>query len=265
MRHRPVTSYTYLLSVLAVADSGVGISATLGHIHGVTRYVSFIRLFCWVFFVSFSNWTLVIVSTDRYYTLCRPLHSRRICTVTRARRHVGIIIVMSLLYAVLYAMHYINIAPIFGVMYEIRIVVFEGVPCAIVLVVNLLIIMELVRSERRHSRRAWGQMTSFCQTHGLIFNLLITNAVFLMCVFPQAVLWLLYKHMRYGYRDIMSGSVFIYLIMSHSSSSQTFNSLVNCFIYVMFFKTFRHTMKLMLTKTGRTICAYTKLTRVIHQ
>ena len=158
-----------------------------------------------------------------------------------------------------------HIARIFNVMYEIRIIIFEGVPCAIVLVVNLLIIVELVRSERRHSRRAWGQATSFCQTHGLIFNLLITNAVFLMCVFPQAVLWLLYKHTRYGYRDIMRGSVFIYLIMNHSSSSQTFNSLVNCFIYVMFFKTFRHTMKLMFTKTGRTICAYTKLTRVIHQ
>ena len=258
-----MTSHSYLLSILAVADSGVGITATLYvPIRQIARYAYLVGLCCWIFFVSFSNWTLVIVSIDRYYTLCRPLHSRRICTVTRARRPVGIIIVMSLLYAVLYTMHYINIAPIFGVMYEIRIVVFECVPCAIVLIVNLLIIVELIRSERRHARIAWGQVTSFCQTHGLIFNLLITNVVFLMCVFPQAVLWLLTKHTRYG---ITRGSVFIYLTMIHSPSSQTFNSLVNCFIYVMFFKTFRHTIKIMFVKTGRAICAYTKLSRVTHQ
>ena len=71
------------------------------------------------------------------------------------------------------------IAPIiFEVMYDIRLIVFECLPCGIVLIVNLLIIVELKRSERRHARLALGQVTSFCQTHGLIFNLLITNTVF---------------------------------------------------------------------------------------
>ena len=266
LRHRPVTSHTYLLTVLAVADSGVGIAATLHNpISDIARHSYLVTLFCGMFFISFSNWTLVIVSIDRYFTLCRPLHSRRICTVTRARRHVGINIVMSLLYAVLYTMHRMSIACILKVMFEIRIIVIECVPCAIVLIVNLLIIVELKLSERRHARIARGQVTPFCQTHGLIFNLLITNTVFLICVFPQAVLWLLHNHTRYGFRNIMRSSVFICVILNTSSSSQIFNSLVNCFIYVMFFKTFRQTMKLMFMKTGRAICVYTKLTRVIHQ
>ena len=251
LNHRPVTSYVYLLGVLARADTGVAIISILNSFR--KSYIDWIPLALILklmrnFFVYFSNWTLVVVTIDRFNTLCRPLHSRRICTINRARHRVAIVILMCSVFSSVHVLMLVfRVNFLVELLFQVRIVLMCG-PCVIVLIINIFIIRELLRSQRRHARLTGRHVTSFCQQNGLVINLLITNIVFVACVIPHSVIFIIWQNKGDLVWLTSIESPLTSAFINESFYLQSFNSLVNCFIYVVFFKTFRKTITTIFKK-----------------
>ena len=253
IRHRPQTSYSFLLRMLAVADAGVIISMLCERSNSFVKwcnvpYCIYPLVFVYINFMYFSNWTIVILSADRYQMICRPLHARRLCTISRGKKAILIIAVLSNLMAgiecvfvcwlIPYYSHHPNLMTAFILISPI---LQRFLPFITVLVINLLIVTELIRASRIHTGLTGSHVTRPNQSRGLIINLLVTVAVYMACTLPSMM----------GRLMVMFGiEVSIYLGISESLLI-SINSSVNYIIYFICFKNFRDTAILLLKNCNR--------------
>ena len=257
IRHRPQTSYSFLLRMLAVADAGFIISKLCFSSDVLVNwcsspYCTYPLEFVNINFVYFSNWTIVILSADRYQMICRPLHARRLCTISRGKKAILIVAILSSLMTGIEYVIRLWLLPYYS--YRMKFltdinlifpITSRYVPFITVLVINLLIVTELIRASRIHTRLTVSQVTRPNQSRGLIINLLVTVAVYMACTLPgligKLVLWF----------EIQSYITLIFYLSLSDELLIVINSSVNYIIYFICFKNFRDTTILLLKNCYR--------------
>ncbi|XP_013407061.1 FMRFamide receptor-like [Lingula anatina] len=282
-RENPKTTTALTLQALAVTDSVY----LLCHffflsLMGIVKYVGTARHYVDVYgylmlfvkplmYISqqCSIWFVVLVTVDRFVVVCRPLKSGAFCTMTRARKHVIIVAILSLIYNMprwfeldlgfCYDVDLGHMRPInsdkewmdadaykyFYAMVLNSLVNFIA-PMAILVFVNTSLILALRKAgKRRHELTGQGHPSK-----STTVMLVVVVLVFVACQTCDFVLQFLYFLDNESVRS--SDALFVYYMIS--SMMVVVNASTNFLIYCICGKKFRNLLlSLMAELCGRSL------------
>ena len=196
-RFRKLSASVYLL-FLAFADTGClllnhkvqywmmkGTGVSLFSVPWLCRIYLWLTLS--VPFVS--SWLVVLVSLERVFIVCRPLHAKVWCTRKTAwRASLGLVLVMLLGNTYVFALGKPGVCVVKpNAVYVITvtaIVMFSCLPFVIILISNAIIVYQLVRQKRYISKRLSTTVSPQGDTQRLTTMLLANSCVFLILTLP---------------------------------------------------------------------------------
>ena len=256
---------TFLLRGLAISDISVLLifviyvwSGNATHFHlspaimailrGANTYLcSILQIFSMV-----NVWMTVVVGMNRYIALCRPLDATRLCTISRARKHMIYIVLVSIAVGLPGFFYHKNrqtadgstdIEPIMSdnkwyfYIYELGCnVIFRFmVPFCVLLFFFVRIVIALRASRDQQLGRYGGQQVD----RKLTSMLLVLLGVFLVCHVCIWLMLLVVELHDYGLRDFSSVIIYLLYALQLMSILIILNSSLNCLIYVVYMKEFR--------------------------
>ena len=211
-------------------------------------------------------WLVVLVTTDRYFAICRPFETLRLCTLQRAKRAVAVIIICAILYniprffekQVMLVPDYCNqkmrmrAVPTDFRRDRIYIIVYKTVmyfvfrlivPLFMLAVLNLRLLLTL-RGARRN--RAILTKSSPKTSDAFTVILVAVVTVFIMCALPDFIVRSVITIMTF------TGSRINLILLSYTNVLTnlllTLNSSINCLIYCLTGRRFRKILYRLLFK-----------------
>ena len=256
---------TFLLRGLAISDISVLLifviyvwsgNATHFHLSPATMTIlrdantylcSILQIFSMV-----NVWMTVVVGMNRYIAVCRPLDATRLCTTSRARKHMIYIVLVSIAVGLPGFFYHKNrqtadvstdIEPIMSdnkwhfYIYELGCnVIFRFMaPFCVLLFFFVRIVIALRASRDQQLGRYGGQQVD----RKLTSMLLILLGVFLVCHVCIWLMLLVVELHDYGLRDFSSVIIYLLYALQLTSILIILNSSLNCLIYVVYMKEFR--------------------------
>ena len=256
---------TFLLRGLAISDISVLLifviyvwSGNAAHFHlppatmavllDANIYIcSILQIFSMV-----NVWMTVVVGMNRYIALCRPLDATRLCTISRARKHMIYIVLVSIAVGLPGFFYHKNrqtadgsadIEPIMSdnkwyfYIYELGCnVIFRFlVPLCVLLFFFVRIVIALRASRDQQLGRYGGLQVD----RKLTSMLLVLLGVFLVC---HASIWLMLLVVElhdYGLCDFSSVIIYLLYALQLICILIILNSSFNCLIYFVYMKEFR--------------------------
>lgn len=208
-------SYSYYLRILAVFDTltlvteavvmGNSISLEFGYgpyLHMHTKLTCKLTNFLESVVFLMSSWVVVAFTCDRYVAVCHPLQRARLCTDTRAKIIVFLLLVAAMISQV-FRFIYIDQLPrekpchapsnlrltYFGIHYFwYSFFLRFALPFLILVTCNSLIIFHVQRMQKR---RQTDERDKRRRTNLAITTLLVVCAVFVITLFPNAMIALI--------------------------------------------------------------------------
>lgn len=144
----PTSTATFFVGLLAASDLVAVCIQVLVHFldkHRLySRYTAYWDLFPMLYDISasYSNWLLVLICLERYFTIRFPLHKRYYFTLTHAKVSAGFLAlgIFTIYNSVTWTLGYENMK-----MYKIRNLFYAGLPLAFILIIIILISYQLRR------------------------------------------------------------------------------------------------------------------------
>ncbi len=265
------TATFYLLKSLAVSDSVVIISAIplyiLDPIHLYTGYLSGYHKFyinflpylypCFLIPFTLSIFLTVLVSLSRYYAVCRPFSSLRVCLTESARKYVIYIAMFSIVYNIPRFFEYQKVVicdgpnrtveifetSAFGdnlayrIVYAIIIyfIVNHGGPLLCLALLNYKLIQALQSRMKRRALMGKGANSGGVQQDTTLI-LVVVIFVFLLCHTPTFIDQILWTVLDKSARDCGKG---LYYYTAISDVCVILNSSGNFYVYILTSKKFR--------------------------
>ena len=220
-------------------------------------------------------WLVVILTTDRYIAICRPLHACQYSTRSRARRAVIVVWVLSVLYnlprfferntvAVTDPVSNVttlnvcksalreNVAYILVYKTILFFIVRFFVPLSALAYLNMKLINAIRRSlqlQNKQSQRASCRRSTRTSIERYSSMLVIVVLVFLLCEIPDFVLriWI---SLHLFFPSLPFPFALLRIVNVVSNLFLTFNSCVNFLIYCFMGRTFRKILVHMFTRRG---------------
>ena len=221
----------YLLASPALAKLNPYLSTYVVPIHSIAIVVNV--------------WTTVVIGMNRYIALCRPLDATRLCTTSRARKHMICIILLSIVYglpgflfskitkrangfaeSVPYLAH--NIWYVYIYLLGGDLLFRSLIPFCLLLFFCVRIITALRASRKQQLDRHGGRQVD----RKITSMLLILLGVFLVC---SLLVFVVYLFIFFGFKPL----VFSFIGPPITYLAYILNSSVNCLIYLGYMGEFR--------------------------
>ena len=201
-----------------------------------------------------SIYTTVAFTTERYIAVCMPLRAAKMCTISRSRKAIGIIILCSIIYNIPRMLEWklaythddiYNVTEVNYVQTELganstyhhvyfiymHIIVMLLIPCVMLAVMNTLLIRAVKQSEH-----ATGKVTNKTRRENSLTIMLISVIiVFLICQVPSIVDNILMATLS---KDVLDSLPLVKLTCISSLMVIT-NSASNFYLYCVFGRKFR--------------------------
>lgn len=202
-----------------------------------------------------SIYTCVAFTVERFVAVCRPLHAGHMCTKSRAKRAILVIVLWSMLYNIPRCFHYETytvcndetrqhenrVRPtefgrnvLFQHIYTIslQLTFMFLLPFVVILLLNAALLRAINRSRNQRQQMS----TTATREHNLTVMLVAVIVVFLVCQFPTIVDNILVAIVGEERHD---GVVQYQLLYIFSTTLVTINSSLNFALYCLFGKKFR--------------------------
>ena len=186
-------------------------------------------------FISVNIWMTVMVGMNRYIALCRPLDAQRLCTTSRAKKHMIYIVLVSIVFELpgffVPSPHNKWYVYIFDFGYN------QIALCLIPFSMLLFFTVRIIIALRASRRQQLGRHGGYQVDRKLTSMLLVLLGVFLVCHVFIRIMSLALNLYQFGYRD----ADFLSLLFGYTMGRVLYvlNSSVNCLIYIVFLKEFR--------------------------
>lgn len=250
---------TFLLQSLALADNlfllttGVAqIFSAVGLYFDLKAYdvaLPYIKVFLWplVHITQFLTiWMTVLIAVSRYIAICRPFQAHKLCTMTKVRIQVAIVVIFSVLYNFSHFFDYtldgtetaLKTNRVYNIVYEsIMYCVFVFFcPLLILIILNTCLIMELWMSRKRLISRQLP-MAGEEEEQNLTLVMVVIVLTFVICQTPAFINQLLNYCLNVGEAYQCGKPYYYFYHLSNLLVSA--NSATNFFVYCAFRQQFR--------------------------
>ena len=197
-------------------------------------------------------WITVVVGMNRYIALCRPLDATRLCTMSRARKHMIYIVLVSIAVGLPGFFYHKNRQTADGIAYTEPIMsdnkwyfyIYE-LGCNVILrflipfCVLLFFFVRIVIALRASRDQQLGRYGGLQMDRKLTSMLLVLLGVFLVCHVCIWLMLLVVELHDYGLRDFSSVIIYLLYALQLISILIILNSSFNCLIYFVYMKEFR--------------------------
>lgn len=256
-------------------------------------FISYIRIYIYPLTNTFqvlSVWLTLGYTIDRYLYVCHPYLGSRLCTKRNALKGVIFLYILSFIYTlplfferelktiqlipnktfIITDLTSFGSSKLFFKIYHFYFYSFFVclLPFGTIAILNIIIIINIIKSNRRHNRLMFdslqplqptpntnnnnhdanhhpNQRASNCsnglsndlrfKTKDITILILMLVFVFIICQLPSTIL----RMFTVNYKLLSSSSFYLYLL-DISNFLIVFNSLVNCILYVLLSKNFRN-------------------------
>ena len=271
---------TFLLQVMALIDNLFLLTTGFSQIYSaVVMYYDlyvpvgpYIQMLVWPLVHTTqlgTVWITVLIAFNRYIAICKPFRAPQLCTMSRVRMQVAIMVAFCVVYCLPRFFEYrvehvydpdLNMtitlpnqtsllrSKYYNYIYEnglYTLIVFLA-PLIILVVLNTCLMQELWRArERARQRQLPAFMTAEDQENNLTLVMVVIILIFLMCQTPALINNLMTTFVEY----ICGEPYFYYYHISNLLVSA--NSAVNFVIYCIFRRQFRQRLRAFFRR-GRT-------------
>ena len=202
-------------------------------------------------------WTTILIGASRYIAVCKPLHARRLCTVSKARKQLLIVLALAVLYNTPHfcearVVREIQFTPTgnftlfqpmyttLGENYYYRIIYGNICYLILMLIVPILslsvISVRLVQALKAQQHERVEMRTHQKNSNSITFLLIVVILVFIMSQTPAIVNQILWNVLSDEHRQCEG---FQFYFQRISNVLVISNSAVNLLIYIRFNKRFR--------------------------
>ena len=208
-------------------------------------------------------WVIVVIAWDRYFAVVRPLKAPQICTTSRAKKNIAIVVFLALVYNIPRYFEFdivqtvdmnnctmtdFDFSPLhknkyYDIIYRIGmyLVLVHTLPLLTVTTLNIRLIKAVRKSSRNHAELGRDKMSS--QESHTTMILIVVITVFIICETPALVAQIVFTLME----NLDLGGLYDYFFPV-SNLLVMINSSVNFLIYCCFGKKFRQGVKLLFCK-----------------
>ena len=266
-------SATFLLQMMALADNLFLLATGFAQIVSVLTLLEqfeanplmpYMPSYAWPF-VHITQmgtvWITVLIALNRYIAICRPFQASKLCTLSRAKLQVIVMVVFVLLYNIPRFLEYrvvhktdpetnqtqaatdetsLKTSQLYNYLYETFLYclfVFLG-PLVILIVLNTCLVRELWAARQRLIKRHLP-VAGEEEENNLTLVMIVIILIFLVCQAPAFLNQLLYFGIPHGY---VCGHAYYYFYHI-SNLLVSANSSVNFIVYCAFRKQFRQRLK----------------------
>ena len=256
-RHRPKTSNTLLLQILAVSDAFLLLSSLSTNVYKIKIYITQESKFKLKYFLFgavilydiaqfTSNWILVQLALDRYIAICKPFAAAYWCTISKSWKGVCLIIAGSFILTLPRAIDLFIYNKYTGhnnIYIIVNIILRYYVQILILFILNIRLIFAIKQAELKHTSLTGAKHST---NKSVTLNLIVVLIVFLVCGTCRGIFYILYN----GFPNVFPFHIMAIFNMT-SKVLMTLNSSINFLVYCMFYKRFRYTLRRLCCSFGR--------------